>query len=96
VELRKVAEGEYRGTLYVDRMLDEDYYGRGVCKWEFTGAGAMLKATGAEEETRFLTFVDAKPLTEGSRYALLSGSVYPRRSRSQLRRKRRGRPHQAP
>jgi hypothetical protein len=25
----------------------------------------MLKATGAEEETRFLTFVDAKPLTEG-------------------------------
>ncbi|MFB5204607.1 DUF502 domain-containing protein, partial [Stenotrophomonas sp. 3diitr2024] len=45
VELRKVADGEYRGTLYVDRMLDEDYYGRGVCHWEFTGAGAMLKAT---------------------------------------------------
>ncbi len=34
----------------VDRMLDEDYYGRGVCHWEFTGAGAMLKATGAEED----------------------------------------------
>ncbi len=45
VELRKVADGEYRGTVYIDRMLDEDYYGRGVCKWEFTGAGAMLKAT---------------------------------------------------
>ena len=82
VELRKVAEGEYRGTLYVDRMLDEDYYGRGVCKWEFTGAGAMLKATGAEEETRFLTFVDAKPLTEGGAHTLYYPDlVYPKADR---------------
>jgi hypothetical protein len=97
VELRKVADGEYRGTLYVDRMLDEDYYGRGVCKWEFTGAGAMLKATGAEEETRFLTFVDAKPLTEGEpiRATIRIWSIRGR-SRSQLRRKWRGRPHQVP
>ena len=77
VELRKVADGEYRGTLYVDRMLDEDYYGRGVCKWEFTGAGAMLKATGAEEETRFLTFADAEPLIEGkrTRFSILISSI---------------------
>ncbi|UWU55505.1 hypothetical protein NDR96_10980 [Stenotrophomonas maltophilia] len=79
VELRKVADGEYRGTVYIDRMLDEDYYGRGVCKWEFTGAGAMLKATGAEGETRFLTFVEAKPLTEGSAHTLYyPDAAYPR------------------
>ncbi|MFV7456347.1 hypothetical protein ACNPMX_16320 [Stenotrophomonas maltophilia] len=65
VELRKVADGEYRGTVYIDRMLDEDYYGRGVCKWEFTGAGAMLKATGAEGETRFLSFIEAAPFVKG-------------------------------
>ncbi|MNC53437.1 hypothetical protein D3C75_1028450 [compost metagenome] len=79
VQLRKVADGEYRGTLYVDRMLDEDYYGRGVCRWEFSGAGAMLKATGAEGETRFLTFVDAKPLTDGSAHTLFyPEAAYPR------------------
>lgn len=79
VELRKVSDGEYRGTLYVDRMLDEDYYGRGVCHWEFTGAGAMLKATGAEEETRFLTFVKAEPLTEGKTHTLYyPDAAYPR------------------
>ncbi|MCF3499649.1 hypothetical protein B9Y75_03335 [Stenotrophomonas maltophilia] len=65
VELRKVADGEYRGTVYLDRMLDEDYYGRGVCKWEFSGAGAMLKATGADGETRFLSFIEAAPFVKG-------------------------------
>jgi hypothetical protein len=63
-------------------MLDEDYYGRGVCKWEFTGAGAMLKATGAEEETRFLTFADAEPLIEGKTHTLFYPDlVYPRTDR---------------
>lgn len=45
VELHKVDENEYRGTFYLDRMQDEDYYGRGVCHWTLTGVGAMLRAT---------------------------------------------------
>jgi len=65
VTLRKVADGEYRGTVYLDRMLDEDYYGRGVCNWVFSGAGAMLKATGANGETRFLSFLGAEPFVQG-------------------------------
>ncbi|WP_312708210.1 hypothetical protein [Stenotrophomonas sp.] len=65
VTLRKVADNEYRGTVYLDRMLDEDYYGRGVCTWSFSGAGAMLKATGAQGETRFLSFLDADPFVGG-------------------------------
>ncbi|WP_349998216.1 hypothetical protein [Stenotrophomonas lacuserhaii] len=79
VKLRKVADGEYRGIVYLDRMLDEDYYGRGVCRWEFSGASAMLKATGAEGETRFTSFLESpafaksEPLT---RY--YANAVYPR------------------
>ncbi|WP_311239425.1 MULTISPECIES: hypothetical protein [unclassified Xanthomonas] len=61
--LKKVSDTEYRGTVYLDLMQDEDYYGRGVCHWEFSGASVMLKATGAEEETRFLSFIEAKTVT---------------------------------
>ncbi len=63
--LKRVADDEYHGTVYLDQMLDEDYYGRGVCRWKFGGTGALLKATGAHEETRFLTFIDADQLTAG-------------------------------
>jgi hypothetical protein len=27
VTLRKIGENEYRGTFYLDRMQDKDYYG---------------------------------------------------------------------
>ena len=66
--LTRISDTEYQGTLYLDRMQDQDYYGRGICRWEFTGAGALLKATGAHEETRFLTFVDASDLVAGKTY----------------------------
>lgn len=63
VALKKISDTEYRGTVYLDLMQDEDYYGRGVCHWEFSGASVLLKATGAEEETRFLSFIEAKTVT---------------------------------
>lgn len=68
LELTRISDEEYQGTVYLDRMKDQDYYGRGICRWEFTGAGALLKATGAQEETRFLTFVDAPDLVRGKAY----------------------------
>jgi len=68
LELTRISDEEYQGTLYLDRMQDQDYYGRGLCRWEFTGAGALLKATGAHEETRFLTFMDAPELVAGKTY----------------------------
>lgn len=61
--LKKISDTEYRGTVYLDLMQDEDYYGRGVCHWEFSGASVTLKATGAEEETRFLSFIEAAKIT---------------------------------
>ncbi|WP_246864221.1 hypothetical protein [Stenotrophomonas maltophilia] len=66
ITLRKIGENEYRGTFYLDRMQDEDYYGRGVCHWSLTGVGAMLRATNGEADTRFLTFVDKKHMDAGS------------------------------
>lgn len=66
VTLRKIGENEYRGTFYLDRMQDEDYYGRGVCHWSLTGVGTMLRATNGEADTRFLTFVDKKHMDAGS------------------------------
>ena len=79
VALKRVADDEYHGTVYLDRMLDEDYYGRGVCQWKFSGTGALLKATGAHEETRFLTFIDADRFTAGDTLTLYYPRVdYPR------------------
>lgn len=67
IALRQVGENEYRGTFYLDRMQDEDYYGRGVCHWALTGVGAMLRATTGEADTRFLTFIDKERMDAGSR-----------------------------
>ncbi len=33
----------YKGSFYADQMMDEDYYGLGVCKWALTIAGVKLK-----------------------------------------------------
>ncbi len=66
VTLHRVGENEYRGTFYLDRMQDEDYYGRGACHWTLTGVGTMLRATTGEADTRFLTFVDREHMDAGS------------------------------
>jgi hypothetical protein len=39
----RVSDAVYKGTLYVDLMQDEDYYGLGVCHWTVAGAGANPK-----------------------------------------------------
>lgn len=75
IELERISETEFRGTFYLDRMKDQDIFGRGVCRWEFTGAGALLKATGTHEETRFLTLADASDLVAGKPYT----RYYPKR-----------------
>lgn len=41
--LTHVSDNVYKGTLYADRFVDEDYYGLGVCQWELVAAGIELK-----------------------------------------------------
>ncbi len=79
IALRQVDKNEYRGTFYLDRMQDEDYYGRGVCHWTLTGVGAMLRATTGEADTRFLTFIGKERMDAGSPLTLYYPRVaYPR------------------
>ena len=79
VELRRVGENEYRGTFYLDRMQDQDYYDRGTCHWTLTGVGAMLHATNGEADTRFLTYVNKERMDAGSPLTLYyPKTAYPR------------------
>lgn len=52
----------YIATVYPDLLVDEDYYGNGVCRWKLMGASAFLKATGAQAETRFLPAIDIEDI----------------------------------
>ncbi|WP_416191421.1 hypothetical protein [Neisseria sp. CCUG12390] len=51
--IHKISESEYETVVYRDAMLDEDYFGDGVCRWRIAGFGTGFKATGKPEETRF-------------------------------------------
>lgn len=83
VELRRVGENEYRGTFYLDRMQDQDYYDRGTCHWTLTGVGAMLRATNGEADTRFLTYVNKERMDAGSPLTLYyPKTAYPRAERA--------------
>lgn len=64
-EWKKMSESEYEGTVYADQMVDEDYFGRGVCHWKFTFANGSLSATGAENETRFQPTIEAEEIAAG-------------------------------
>jgi hypothetical protein len=42
VEFRKISETEYQAEIFLDALLDEDYYGLGVCRWQMTAVGVRL------------------------------------------------------
>lgn len=44
--LTKVADNTYRGHIYLDWPVDEDYYGLGVCEWKLRVATALIKYSG--------------------------------------------------
>lgn len=44
IEFSHVSDNVYKGTLYVDLLQDEDYFGLGICHWAIVAATASLKA----------------------------------------------------
>lgn len=60
--VRKVADNHYQGVMYADLMQDEDYFGRGVCRWQLTEVRFALMATGVEAETTFVPRIDAQDI----------------------------------
>ncbi len=76
--LERVSDTEYQGTFYADQMLDEDYYGRGVCRWELVEARVRMKATGEEGESLFMPFIRKEQvLTSEQQTNYFSKSAYP-------------------
>lgn len=81
IPLRQVADNEYAGIVHADQMLDEDYHGRGTCRWALIQAQVQLKATGAAGETRFVpSLTGDQVVAGGSLRVLLPRRVYPRTS----------------
>ncbi len=54
ISYTKINDTSYVGTVFLDAMLDENYFGDGVCSWEFTSVHARLKASGAHAEAGFV------------------------------------------
>ena len=70
IPVRQLGEFEYETVIYVDAVMDEDYFGEGVCHWKPQGFGVAFKATGNIEETKFNfgnfldTLMERKTLTK--------------------------------
>lgn len=52
----RINDQEYVGTVYLDLLQDDDYYGLGECHWTMTLAGVVLK-------TQSASFVSSIPLS---------------------------------
>lgn len=53
-------------TAYRDALLDEDYYGKGVCKWDMLSVRVGFRATGAQEDTVYVVDLNADKIQPGS------------------------------
>jgi hypothetical protein len=65
IDFRQTDQNTYVGSVYLDAILDQDYFGKGLCRWGFTFARAELKATGREEETSFVPSFSSNSLDAG-------------------------------
>lgn len=78
IDFRKVDDTTYVGSIYLDAILDEDYFHSGVCKWKFIDVRADLMSTGHQSETTFLPRLDDTEVLQKKsvKFYFLSGS-YP-------------------
>lgn len=53
VRFEKAGDGRYRGIVQTDLLVDEDYFGLGVCRWTMAEARIELRATGNDHDTTF-------------------------------------------
>lgn len=65
LQWEKISDTTFATTIYADLMLDEDFFGRGLCRWKFTHANASLSATGSESETKFQPDMTAEEIESG-------------------------------
>jgi len=63
--LTRISDSEYEAVLELDRMQDEDYFGRGVCHWELIRAYAVLIAADEVKDTSFAVSLPVHDLLDG-------------------------------
>ena len=44
IPLTPTGPNSYRGEFYADILIDQDYFGLGVCRWSFQSVGIAMKA----------------------------------------------------
>lgn len=65
IPLTRISDNEYSGIVYADYMQDEDYNGRGVCRWKLIQFRVHMKATGGPGEAQLIPSIpDEKLLAE--------------------------------
>ncbi len=57
--LARLDDSTYRGTVYLDQLLDADYHGRGTCHWELTQVRANFRASGDATGSVYVPFLEA-------------------------------------
>ena len=61
IEFKRVGDSQtYKGTVYLDRVQDSDYYGLGVCRWKMVGFSAVIKAG----EVTFNPFISGEQIAK--------------------------------
>ncbi len=76
--LSRVSDTEYVGTIHTDAILDQDYYGRGVCRWALTEARVRLRAHAGQAGTRFVAGLPAQQIiAAGSKTRYFWKGYYP-------------------
>ena len=79
VAYTRVDDTTYAGTVYADAMLDEDYFGQGVCRWKLVVVSTELRATGAAGEARVFASLPGETLLAGGSHSTLHEKKrYPR------------------
>lgn len=79
VVLTRASETEYSGVAYQDLLQDDNYYERGICRWEFTGVAVAFGATGEPGETQFQSYTTLRQLQSGAMYVeYYANRLYPR------------------
>ena len=79
IAFKPVKAGQWVATVYLDALLDEDYFGNGVCRWRLLSAAAGLSATSTKDDTTFVAELWSEQILAGQpvrRYYLKSS--YPR------------------
>ena len=65
VPMQRLGPNRFVATVNRDGMLDEDYYGKGVCRWVFMSMAVGFSATGSKDDTDYLVDLDDKEIQDG-------------------------------